>query len=180
MSGDSQLEHRIRLRGPWDFRVIARTVLVAAGESVLDTGMLPPAGKMVMPADWGATLGADFFGKVEYARAFHRPTGLAPEQRVELVIDDVDAWAVVSLNEVELGRASDATPRPLRFDVTHGLQPRNQLTVLVERPRETAVWRLSRGERQGLPGGLIGEVRLEIFSTPSKTTAVPHDKTGIA
>ena len=68
--------HVIRLRGPWEYCPLARTVMLADGSRRRETDDLPAAGRIIMPADWGATLGADFHGRVSYLRRFGRPTGL--------------------------------------------------------------------------------------------------------
>jgi beta-galactosidase/beta-glucuronidase len=138
--------HRIRLRGPWRFRVLSEQ----------------PArsGRVALPCDWSTSLGADFRGRVAYTRRFQRPTGLSPGQRVELVLDGVDAFGSVSLNgsgllEIPPGGA------PARVDIAPLLTDRNELVVEVELPSaDEAVVRPPGREHS--PGGLYGEVRLEI------------------
>ena len=50
---------------------------------------------------------------------------------------------------------------PLRIDITHRLSPHNRLEIFVDHPGIVEGRR--RGEGASLPpGGLIGEVRLEI------------------
>ncbi len=157
--------HIIRLRGPWQYQPLARTIRMADGSSQNESGNLPPPGRAKMPADWGESLGADFRGRVLYTRTFNRPTGLDEGQRVDLVVEQVDAFGVVSLNGQPLGEVglSDTAPR---FDITALLQPHNELRIEVELPRLTADSApLVRPGRENLPGGLIGEVRLEIFET---------------
>ncbi len=156
--------HVIRLAGPWEFLPLARTVLLPDGSTQAESGELPPGGKVQPPADWGATLGADFRGRVRYRRRFGRPSGLAHNDRVDLVIDRVDAWARVTLNDAPLGEIT-AAQSCARYDVTARLEPRNELSVEVELPRQTPQSApLPRGDRVGLPGGLVGEVRLEIHA----------------
>jgi hypothetical protein len=157
-------DHVIRLRGPWEYCPLARSVMQADGSHRLETNGLPAAGRITMPADWGATLGADFCGRVSYLRRFGRPTGLTAADRVELVIDRVDAFGCAALNSHELGEIA-ADGQPWRCDVTARLRPRNELVIEVELPQLTADSpALARSGREGLPGGLIGEVRLEIFA----------------
>lgn len=156
--------HIIRLRGPWEYRPLARTVMLADGSRRHETDELPAPGRIAMPADWGATLGADFRGRVSYSRRFGRPTGLGAADRVELVIDRVDAFGWAALNGEGLGEIA-AGGQPWRCDITARLRPRNELVVDVELPQLTADSpSLARPGRDGLPGGLIGEVRLEIFA----------------
>jgi beta-galactosidase/beta-glucuronidase len=127
--------HTIRLHGPWDFQPLG-----AADDLSL-------AGRIVIPADWSESLGADFRGRVRYTRHFHRPTGLDEGQRVYLSIDGVVRSGIVSLNGETLG-AVEATGGPFRFDVTDRLALRNALVIEVESLEQ--------------PGGLTGGVRLEI------------------
>jgi len=156
--------HVIRLRGPWEYEPLARLVPNADGTQREETHDLPPAGRSEMPADWGATLGVDFRGRVRYIRRFGCPTGLGPRERVWLVFEGADATAVARLNErplVEICGLGSAT----RIDVTDLLAQRNLLVVDVELPPlDAAAERAARPGREGLPGGLIGEVRLEIES----------------
>lgn len=82
-----------------------------------------------------------------------------------LVLEGVDALGRVELNGEQLGETTLAAG-PARFDVTERLQERNELTVEVELPVYASVEaEMSvRGERIGQPGGLFGEVRLEIWN----------------
>ena len=156
--------HVIRLRGPWDYRPLARTRLCPDGGTIEVAGPLPPPGQIQMPADWGDSLGADFRGRVRYSRRFGRPTGVQPGQRIDLVVERLDAFGLVLLNGRSLGAVA-AGQSGWRADVTHLLAPRNELGVEVELPEEPADSPpLARPGRSGCPGGLIGEVRLEIFS----------------
>ena len=119
---------------------------------------------MKIPADWSTSLGQQFRGRVRFMRPFGRPTGLTPSDRIELVIAHVDAWADVYLGARPLG-AIPTQARDSRFEIPqHQLGTRNRLVVEVELPHETADSApLPRGTRTGMCGGIIGEVRLEIF-----------------
>jgi hypothetical protein len=118
-----------------------------------------------LPADWGATLGRDFRGRVAYLRRFGRPTGLDAADRVELVITRVDAWGSVRLNGRELGEIP-VGGQVWRCDITLHMAPRNELVVEVELPGLAGASQPpARPGRDGLPGGLIGEVRLEIMAS---------------
>jgi hypothetical protein len=162
--------HVIRLRGPWDYRPVARTLLLRDGSICETPGPLPAAGRIQMPADWGATLGDGFRGRVLYTRRFGRPTGLHAETRVQLVIAHVDVRATVTLNGTELGRIPDGQLNS-RWDVTRLLAARNQLCVLVDQPETTAESApLLRHRPEPHPGGLTGEVRLEISIRQSRCT----------
>ena len=102
-----------------------------------------------MPCDWSATLGSDFRGRVCYLRRFGRPGFPEPYEQMWIVFGGVRSRAIVSLNGQLLGEISDTDPG--NFEVTDRLDFRNVLEVIVEQPADTAE-----------PGGLIGEVRLEI------------------
>jgi hypothetical protein len=108
-------------------------------------------------------------GAVRFTRRFHCPTGLDAASRVWLAIDEVDGRATVMLNDRLCGEiASSATARTLddaesqrcpgRFDVTADLLPHNVLSITVP---------LTLKDSDGLPGELIGAVRLEIESQAS-------------
>jgi hypothetical protein len=156
-------DHVIRLRGPWEYRPLARTVPLADGSRRCEPGDLPAPGRITMPADWGPTLGPDFRGRVSYCRRFGCPTGLGAGDRVELVIDRVDAFGCALLNGRPLGEIA-AGGQIWRGDITARLMPRNELVIEVELPYLTEESPpLARLGRDRLPGGLIGEVRLEIF-----------------
>jgi hypothetical protein len=131
--------------------------------------MLPPPGQIRMPADWGQTLGADFRGRVQYHRQFGCPTGLEPGDRLELVIDRVDAFGAIVLNGRSLGQIPAGGARA-RYDITPWLARRNDLVIEVELPKVTADSAFpSRPGRDGMPGGIVGEVRLEIFAAPRES-----------
>ena len=154
--------HVIRLRGPWDYEPLERLTLAADGTIAPANGQLPEPGRITMPSDWGRTLGVDFRGRVRYVRPFGRPTNLGPAERVWLACSGVDLRGVAWLNGQPLGPI-DGYRAVARFDVTERLGERNQLVVEVELPPLTYQDEQKlRPDRAGLPGGIIGEVRLEI------------------
>ena len=163
--------HSIRLRGPWDYEPLARSAPASALEAGAESGqsepadlepVLPPPGRVKMPTDWGDSLGAEFFGRVRYCRRFNRPRGLEPHESVWLVLDGADGWADISLNGEPLGRAGGYA-LAARFDVTESLAERNELIVDVTLPHPDAAGEQAlRAGCENLPGGLVGEVRLEI------------------
>jgi len=153
--------HTIRLRGPWQLEPVFRYVLRADGGYDRHADGLPEAARMKVPADWGAVLGNDFLGRVRYVRTFHAPPGLQFDERVWLVVEPQRSEARVVLLEDTLGVVRADGP-PQRFDVTHLLGPRNRLEVFVDHPG-LVEGRSTVGDPASLPpGGLIGEVRLEI------------------
>ena len=79
-------------------------------------------------------------------------------------MQSVDAYGDVVLNETTLGEVR-CDSMPGRFDVTATLTDRNQLVIEVELPRtddDSAPLTRPAGREQ-LAGGLVGEVRLEIW-----------------
>jgi hypothetical protein len=102
-----------------------------------------------MPCDWSASLGHDFRGRVRYLRRFGRPGFPEPYEQIWIVFNGVRSRASVSLNGDPLGELQADDPG--NFEVTNRLEFRNILEVIVEHPAQTPD-----------PGGLIGEVHLEI------------------
>jgi len=154
--------HLIRLRGPWEYQVLARFGRDETENIRQDASELP-AGSVRMPSDWGETLGNDFRGRVRYRRRFNCPTGLDKGQVVYVCLAAVDCFGEVSLNGTTLGRVVGDRPNQ-RFHVTGLLQSANELSVVVELPHDDPNSDpLPRpAGREDLPGGLIGDVRLEI------------------
>ena len=140
------MAHVIRLRGPWHYEPLA-----AAGEG---EHRLPPPGSARMPATWSEFLG-DFRGCVALRRRFGCPTGLAPRDRVELVIEAVHACGSAELNGQPLAERLDH--RGGRFDVTDRLRERNELAIIIQWPGDEA-------DKVAPAGGSLGEVRLEIHA----------------
>jgi hypothetical protein len=154
--------HTIRLRGPWQLEPVFRYVQRADGGFERRESGLPSATRMQMPADWSTALGADFLGRVRYVRTFNAPPGLQPEERVWLVVEPQRSLARVVMVEETLGEVRAEGP-PQRFDITHRLSPHNRLEIFVDHPGQLNL----NGDEVGNsgewePGGLVGEVRLEI------------------
>jgi len=106
-------------------------------------------------------LGDDYRGTVRYTRRCGLPTNLEADEQVWLVCDGVDTTASVQWNGVALGELT--TPlTPGEWNVTARLQPRNELVIEVACPSDDDPAASLRGAARGTPGGLIGEVRLEI------------------
>jgi hypothetical protein len=125
------------------------------------TDELPPPARVTMPADWVETCGADFLGRVRYRRVFQLPTGLDSGERVFLVIEPPRSRGVITLSDRLLGemRAGDA---PFRTDITDLLEDHNRLVILVDHPSLDEADAATDDGNLHLPGGLVGEVRLEI------------------
>jgi hypothetical protein len=135
---------------------VERYVLRANGEYERSTAGLPATTKMTMPADWSAVLGTAFLGLVRYQRLFQKPTGLDSGERVWLVVDPPRSRGSVELNHQRLGEAGG------RFDITEYLDDHNRLEIVVEHPALDARGVARDDGDTRSPGGLIGEVRLEI------------------
>lgn len=158
--------HVIRLRGPWDYEVLARTLVTADGTRRALRENLPAPGRVHLPADWGATLGSDFRGLVRYTRRFGLPTNLQPNDQVSLVVEGVDHFGSAQLNNTPLGELLGFSC-PTVFEVRLLLAPRNVLVLEVELPAYESAAAPQRPGREALPGGPIGEVRLEIRAAES-------------
>jgi len=147
--------HTIRLRGPWQLEPILRYVPQADGTVLSVTDDLPSEARATMPADWSASFGGDFVGRVRYHRNFQKPTGLDAGERVFLVVEPPRSRGMVNFFDQPLGEVlHDASPG--RFDITDHLQDHNRLDIIVEHPSA------GREGEASQAGGLIGEVRLEI------------------
>jgi hypothetical protein len=162
--------HVIRLRGPWFLTPLKRWDLRPDGTYRPAEDRLPSARKMTMPADWSAAFGADFFGRVAYRRVFHRPTGLDQGERVFLVIDPARSEACITLKKTLVGFVY-AGESSRRFDITDSLEADNELEIFVDHPAVQLIeghpeWDALESEvgdpARLPPGGLVGEVRLEI------------------
>lgn len=153
--------HTIRLRGPWQLEPVYRYVPRADGGYDRRPENLPAAARMHMPADWSAAFGGDFLGRVRYVRTFNAPPGLQFDERVWLVVEPQRSEARVDMWNETLGVISANDPSQ-RFDITHRLSPHNRLEIFVDHPA-LLEGRSTLGDGASLlPGGLVGEVRLEI------------------
>ena len=136
--------HHIRLRTPWTLEILEQTSL--------STPALKFHRTAEVPGDWSALLGAAFRGRVRYTRSFNSPTCLQAGQRIWLVLEGVTGEAEVRLGDRLLGVATP-TACPSRYNISNDLQHRNLLSIDITQPSEASP-----------PGGLTGEVRLEIES----------------
>ncbi len=153
--------HTIRLRGPWQLEPLARFVPLADGSYAAANDNLPPPDRVTMPADWSSSFGADFLGRVRYHRIFQTPTGLDNGECVFLVVDQQQSSACITLADKLVGFVNPGEGTK-RFDITDQLDDHNRLTIVVDHP-DLDCMRTTVGDPAQLPpGGLIGEVRLEI------------------
>jgi hypothetical protein len=153
--------HTIRLRGPWQLEPIERYVLQPDGRHERTIDGLPLRTKLTMPADWGEVFGHDFLGRVGYLRTFQKPTRLESREQVWLVVEPPRSSGVVELNRKRLGEVCWGS-NPGRFDITELLEDHNRLEIVVEHPLLDDPRAANDDSITNSPGGLIGEVRLEI------------------
>lgn len=154
--------HVIRLRGPWELKPLERFVRLDDGQFRREDQDLPAGGRAAVPSDWSDLVGADFRGTVRYTRHFNCPTNLDASERVWLVCEGLDHQGTVSLNDRPLFDLV-GSDKPVAADITDLLQPRNALIVCVTLlPEGHEATPPRPAARQGQPGGLTGEVRLEI------------------
>jgi hypothetical protein len=153
--------HTIRLRGPWQLQAVARFVARADGHYEVVRDDLPTSTRATMPADWSESFGLRFLGRVRYVRTFQKPTGLDAGERVWLVVEPPRSQVTARLAERTLGSVQANGPAG-RFDITSLLADRNMLEIVVEHPMLDEQGHPTDAAAIGLPGGLIGDVRLEI------------------
>jgi len=152
--------HTIRLRGPWQLEPLQRYVKRSRGGYDGPTSGLPPRDRWPMPSDWCEALGHDFLGVVRYSRKFNRATIVA-DDRVWLVVEPPRSCGLVRLNGKFLGYVrfgGDAG----RFDITGLLEEHNRVDIDVEHPELDEAGNAADDGSEFVPGGLVGEVRLEI------------------
>ena len=107
-------------------------------------------------------LRARFLGRVRYRRTFQTPTGLESGERVFLVVEPPRSRGAVSLSGKPLGyRAMGRPGRTVSTSPTL-LEDHNRLEIIVDHPALDDALRPDDDGVTNLPGGLVGEVRLEI------------------
>jgi hypothetical protein len=153
--------HTIRLRGPWQVEPLERYVPCGGGDFARSTGGLPLSARVTMPADWTGVCERDFLGRVRYRRVFQKPTGLDSGERVWLVIEPPRSRGVVTLNRKRLGEVVWGA-QPGRYHISDLLEDHNRLEIIVEHPLLDETSQPVDDDRTLSPGGLVGEVRLEI------------------
>ena len=119
----------IRLRGPWEVEPPT-----AAADAI------PPESR----------------GVIRFNRRFGSPTGLQPNDEVDLVFEGISSTALVWLNDALLGEL--APPEPARFGILPQLKARNVLLVEVRSPEAIDSKRVPEF------ADFVREVRLEILA----------------
>jgi hypothetical protein len=99
--------------------------------------------RVTIPCNPAEILGTGFNGQVRLIRPFNTPTNLEPHERVYLVMEALPTTAGLTMNGTPLPCPAGA--EPARIDITGLLALHNRLEVTLK-----------------LPGGTLGEVRLEI------------------
>jgi hypothetical protein len=154
------MTHTIRLRGPWELEPLERYVPRSFGGYGSQSSGVPPRERWQTPADWCETMGHDFLGVVRYSRKFNRPTNLEQE-RVWLVVEPPRSCGLVRVNGDTLGYVRFGAPAG-RFDITPLLKDHNSVVIDVEHPELDDDGNAPDDGSKFVPGGLVGEVRLEI------------------
>lgn len=108
---------------------------------------------------WQALLEPQAAGHLRLSRSFHAPTRLDPDERVWLVVDGADPHAEVAFNGQLLG-TTPGYALAAAWDITQRLSPRNGVELRFHLPPEASG--ALRPGRYGLPGGILGQVRLEV------------------
>ena len=153
--------HTIRLRGPWQLEPVARFEPESDGTYRATSENLPPATRAKMPANWADAFGPGFLGRVRYVRTFQKPTGLESGGRVFLVVSPPQSEGCILLGGQLLGFVYPGESAQ-RFDITERLDSHNTVEIFVDHPALDEL-RSKVGDPAALPpGGLVGEVRLEI------------------
>jgi hypothetical protein len=152
--------HTIRLRGPWQIEPLQRYVTRSPGGYDATTSGLPTRDRSQMPADWRETMGHDFVGVVRYSRKFNRATILA-DDRVWLVVEPPRSRGHVRLNGKVLGYVRFGGD-PGRFDISGLLEEHNCVDIDVEHPELDEEGNAPDDGSEFVPGGLVGEIRLEL------------------
>ena len=133
--------HVIRLREPWEREVVANTTDVS------------DMGRPVQESDR--------LGLVRFRRRFGQPTGLKPDDQIDLVIEGIAAAGHVWLNDVLLGTMV-AGGKPARFCLRGRLQAPDQLLMEFAALRSLDGSQVSTTEPNQTFAGYAGEVRLEM------------------
>jgi hypothetical protein len=152
--------HTIRLRGPWQLESLQRYVKRGFGGYDSSKIGLTASDRSQMPADWCETMGPDFLGVVRYSRKFNRPTNLR-DDRVWLVVEPPRSCCLVRVNRTFIGHVRYGSAAG-RFDITDLIEDHNVVDIDVEHPELDDDGNSPNDGSVCTPGGLVGEVRLEI------------------
>ena len=154
--------HTIRLRGPWQLEPLQRYVKRSFGGYDSLTVGLRASDRSQMPADWGQFLGPDVLG----ARAISVASSKADEARIRddrvwLVVEPPRSCGLVRVNRTFVGNLRYGSAAG-RFDITDLIEDHNVVDIDVEHPELDDDGNAPDDGGIYVPGGLIGEVRLEI------------------
>jgi len=109
--------HTIRLRGPWEYRVLRVPGDPEARRTRIDIsnceGLLHRA-----------------VGCLELTRRFNRPTGLNNKEQVDLILGPIAQLISLELNDESLGIGQAADE--LRYNITARLQTHNVLRMVID------------------------------------------------
>ena len=130
--------HRIRLRGPWEYEVLA-----AAQKSGPQPGS---KGRIELPCRWRDSILGSCAGRIRLTRNFGEPRQIDAFERVWLTLGGNSGVLDIWLNEQPLGQRLDGA-QLLEFEVSGLVQARNKIAVEIEGTGDD---------------GLCGDVALEI------------------
>lgn len=108
--------HTIRLNGPWE--------MIAGGAE--------QSQRVKLPEDWPVIVSAASAGPVFLQRWFHRPTGLTPNCRVQLVFQALPFSGSASIDDVQIGVFSAHGEQALNISTAIG--DRSCLTLSISEP----------------------------------------------
>ncbi|MGY8768119.1 MAG: glycosyl hydrolase 2 galactose-binding domain-containing protein [Pirellulales bacterium] len=104
--------HCIRLHGPW------QSTPASSSEET----------RVKLPGDWSAVCSGEVPRTL--TRFFNSPTGLDPNEKVELVFENVPVEGTVAFNEQPIGQLT-GQKTSVRIDVTSHLKLRNEIKIEV-------------------------------------------------
>lgn len=148
--------HSIRLHGPWALLSCEPQNCVLGSEISLSTNN----NRSLTTVYWKSIPQVLSQSNCVIERSFNRPTGLAPEQRVELVLATQRLDVAVFLNQFLLGKIGVADTFA-RYPISSLLSVRNRIKLILERQEFSDFGISNTAESDQRP--LLSDVRLEIF-----------------
>jgi hypothetical protein len=120
LNSPSSPPHIIRLHGPWQCE------LLISGDAVERL-------TVQLPVDWSSFFRDRSGGSMIWRRSFGRPTNLDDQERVELIITNLQMDVMVELNGIQID-PFHRTDAIARFELTNRLKTRNRLAFEVHTP----------------------------------------------
>ncbi len=142
--------HRIRLKGPWNYRWL-KTLYSGKEPVSAEKTNFSPEGTVQMPMSWQKLFG-EKEGIAQFERRFQSPTNLESHERVAIVFIGMRGSGTVTLNSQSLGKI-ETSEKIQRFDITNRLQLSNLLSIEMT---------CGNNVNFNTPAGLYGTVAIEI------------------